>query len=279
MESPPEVDSRTLIAFERTALRLARAAGERICSALARPIAVEFKAPSHGTASNSNPVSEVDRAVEAFIRAELLAEFPDHGVIGEEGSGSAHGGEGVTWVIDPIDGTTNFINGVPLFACSIGVLLDGWPLAGAIWCVSTHALRPGVYHAHRGGSLSFDEALLERRPAATWRGLAAEPGRAPTFGAHWDTRVLGSATLECAFVAAGLLRLAYVSRPSLWDAAAALALLEAAGCTAMTLEHSRWVRLTRFVVDSSSGDRTAALGSWAQPLLAGDSEALRRALG
>ncbi len=279
IETPPAFDERTLISLENTAVRLAHAAGERIQESLTRPRAVDFKSAAPGTAPNSNPVSEVDRAVEEFIRAELAREYPGHGVIGEEGV-TVPSGEGITWVIDPVDGTTNYINGVPLFASSIGVLKDGWPLAGAIWCVSTHAVRPGVYHAHRGSTLHFDSAPFQRRAAGAWRGLAAEPGRAPEFASHWDTRVFGSATLECAFVAAGLLRLAYVTRPSLWDAAAALALLEAAGCQALTREHSRWVPLRRFKVDCARTDTTTAtLDRWSQPMLVADAQALDVALG
>ena len=267
-------------------MRLARAAGDRICAAFARPLTVHFKDPFPGADPNSNPVSEVDRGVEAFLRAELMSQFPDHGVIGEEGSGATHSGAGFTWVIDPLDGTTNYINGLPLFASAIGVLLDGWPLVGAIWCVSTHTLHPGVYHARRGGPLSFDEVTFERRAGAPWRGIAAEPGSSSRYGTHWDTRVLGSATLECAFVSAGILRLAYVSRPSLWDAAAALALLQAAGCCAMTRQQSRWMPLERFIVDCGRAQRraqrsngsTATLGSWCQPLLAADRDSLNLAL-
>jgi myo-inositol-1(or 4)-monophosphatase len=278
-QSPPQVDPATLAELERTAVRLARAAGERICAAFAGPLTVEFKDPIPGTAPNSNPVSEVDRGVEAFIRAELMSQFPDHGIIGEEGSEPTHSGVGFTWVIDPLDGTTNYINGLPLFASSIGVLHGGWPLVGAIWCVSTHTLRSGVYHARRGGPLKFDEATFERRAGAPWRGIAAEPGRSPRYGMHWDTRVLGSATLECAFVSAGILRLAYVSRPSLWDAAAALTLLQAAGCRAMTRDKSRWIPLERFIVDRAANGSIATLGSWCKPLLAADRESLNLALG
>lgn len=273
IETPPSFDPRLAITLENTAVRLARAAGDRIYAAFSQPLRVDFKAATPGAAANSNPVSEVDRAVEDFIRAELAREFPEHGVIGEEGAAMASGA-GITWVIDPIDGTTNYINGVPLFACSIGVLLEGWPLAGAIWCASTHALRPGVYHAHRGDTLQFDNVPHARRPAGAWRGLASEPGRTPEHARHWDTRVFGSATLECAFVAAGLLQLAYLGHPSLWDAAAALALLEAAGCEARTYEHSRWAPLRRFKVDCPRAGGTATLGTWRQPLLAGDTRAL-----
>jgi myo-inositol-1(or 4)-monophosphatase len=68
------------------------------------------------------------------------------------------------WAIDPIDGTTNFVNGFPLFAASIGMLHRGCPVVGAIWCSTSYALRAGVYHARAGGALRFEGeplALIE----------------------------------------------------------------------------------------------------------------------
>lgn len=264
-----EVPSDAPVELERRAVRLANAAGSRILAAAAsRAFEVHFKEPSPGRAANSNPVSDVDREVEAFVRAELAASCPDHSVIGEEAGESARPSR-IAWAIDPLDGTTNFVNGLPLVASSIGVLCDGEPLAGAIWCAVTHALRPGVYHARRGGPLCFDGAPLVRRGAAPWRRTAAQPGGAPQLGKHWDLRVLGSATLELAYTAAGLLELAYLSHPSLWDAAAGLALLAASGCTALAREAHGWAPLQRF-----DGD----LAHWSRPLLAGEPSALERAL-
>jgi myo-inositol-1(or 4)-monophosphatase len=251
-------------------VRLARAAGAHILAAVeSRAFEVHFKPPEVGHAPNSNPVSDVDREVETAIRAELAARYPDHAVIGEEAGADELSGARIIWAVDPIDGTTNFVNGLPIVASSIGVLCEGLPLVGAIWCGATHALRPGIYHARLGGALCFDDAPLARRPAAPWRRLAVESGGANKLGERWDRRMLGSATLELAFTAAGLTELAHLSRPSLWDAAAGLALLRAAGCAALVREEDGWQPLEAFAGD---------LARWSRPLLAGDESALREAV-
>jgi myo-inositol-1(or 4)-monophosphatase len=266
----------TRITLEQYAIALARLAGEQICGELANAVDVEFKQPLTGTAANANPVSGTDRRVESLIRTRLAADFPDHAVIGEEYAPTHASDAPYTWVIDPVDGTTNYINGLPLFASAIGVLFRGRPVAGAIWCAVTHTLRAGVYHAHEGGRLFLDEKQIERRAPGAWRGLASEPGCAPTYGASWDTRVLGCATLEFAFVAAGQLSMAYIPRPALWDAAAGLALLHAADCQAVTPRSTRGETLLYFA--GRDGDQSpASLASWSEPLLIGDAAALERA--
>jgi myo-inositol-1(or 4)-monophosphatase len=254
--------------------RLAHVAGEYIFAAHATAPHVEFKTPGLGGAPNSNPVSATDRAVERQIREQIATQFPDDAIIGEEEGATPGRGSPLTWVIDPVDGTTNFVNGLPLFACSIGVLYRGWPTAGAIWCSSSHTLSPGVYHACAGGPLHFSGAALRRRAQGGWRGLASEPGKAPTYGALWDTRVLGCSTLEFALVAAGLLSFAYISRPKLWDVVAGLVLLEAAGCRAVVPRGDRWDTLLYF-----STPETDPLGyaNWSEPVLLGDELALERA--
>lgn len=275
MQSPgPSADDATTAALELTAVRLARLAGEQICRDLGTGPSVEFKSPWAGAEANANPVSDTDRRVERLIRAQLAGEFPDHAVIGEEYPASDASETPFTWVIDPVDGTTNYINGLPLFASSIGVLFRGRPVAGAIWCAATHVLRPGVYHARQGRTLHFDGHPLERRAAGAWRGLASEPGRAPTYGNLWDTRVLGCATLEFALVAAGLLRLAFIPRPALWDVAAGLVLLQAAHCHAVRLLAAHADTLLYF----SENDPPATLARWTEPLLIGDKAALDLAL-
>jgi myo-inositol-1(or 4)-monophosphatase len=271
--APPRLDAPVLESLEHTAVRLARLAGEHIAASLGSQVAVHFKEARRGCASNSNPVSELDREIEQLLRGELERAHPDHGIVGEEFGASVRASP-FTWALDPIDGTTNFINGVPLCASSIGALWDGWPVAGAIWCATTHALRPGVYHARRGGLLQFEGTPLVRRTAGAWRGLA-DTGGAPHFGKGWDTRVLGSATLELALTAAGLLRIARLSRPSLWDAAAGLTLIEAAGCEAVTLESGEWQPLRRFLGPQSSPREVSA---WCQPVVAGEAAELHRAL-
>jgi myo-inositol-1(or 4)-monophosphatase len=269
-----ELDTKVKETLASAAARLANVAGEYIVAAYAEVPEVDFKTPGPGGAPNSNPVSRTDRAIESLIREQLAAEFPGHTVIGEEYGVTVHGAAPFTWVIDPVDGTTNFVNGLPLFAASIGVLYRGWPLAGAIWCASTHTFAPGVFHACAGGPLRFAGNALRRRAQGPWRGLASEPGRAPTYGALWDTRVLGCSTLEFAFVAAGLLSFAFISRPKLWDVVAGLVLLEAVGCRAVVRRDARWDTLLYL---GRYGEDAATLARWSEPVLLGDELALERA--
>ena len=74
-------------------------------------------------------VTDVDREAEALIRMRIAAAFPSHGILGEEGGGSCSEA-GTVWVIDPLDGTHNYLRGIPLFGVSIGVVRDGAFIAG-----------------------------------------------------------------------------------------------------------------------------------------------------
>ncbi len=136
----------------------------------------------------------------------LRRRYPSHAVLGEEVEIGAQDESTFIWVVDPIDGTTNYLNGLPLYGCSIGVLYKHFPVVGAVWCASTHTRHPGVYHAFEEGPLSFDGAADSTPRAPMVRGVACEPGAAPRYGAFFDTRVLASASLECAFTAAGMTR-------------------------------------------------------------------------
>ena len=104
--------------------RLAEAASDAI-----RPYyRTEFGLESKGDAT---PVTLADRAAEAAIRAILEEERPEDGIIGEE-YGSIREGASRQWVIDPIDGTTSFVAGRPIFGTLIALMQDGWPVLGLI---------------------------------------------------------------------------------------------------------------------------------------------------
>jgi len=265
----------TLIELERTAAQLARMAGDYIVSVPANRLTVGFKPNGPGTHGNANPVSNVDRDVEARVRAALSKRFPAHAIIGEENEAPARDDAEFVWVIDPLDGTTNYLNGLPLFSASIGVLYHHAPIAGAVWCSCTHQMRPGVYHAHEDGDLCFDGHTLERRAPAAWRSLASEPGAAPRYGAFFETRVLASAALECAFVAAGMLQVAYLERPAIWDVAAGIVLARASGCRVVTRRDGAWQPLQAFSAPNAR-KRTATLRAWRQPVLIGERHAIDR---
>jgi myo-inositol-1(or 4)-monophosphatase len=218
-----------LIEIEREAVELATLAGARIRTALGRTLAVRYK-PGEEEDSLRDPVSEVDHDVEALIRARVSELFPGHDVLGEESEERPGREHDIVWCVDPIDGTTNFVNGFPLFAASIGVMHRGRPVAGAIWCSTSHALRAGVYHARAGGTLSFEaEAFRPTLNPAVRRRLVGLGAGLDAPDPAWDGRKSGSAALECAFVAAGLLAAARFETPNVWDVAAGIPLVAAAG--------------------------------------------------
>ncbi|MGF1624336.1 MAG: inositol monophosphatase family protein [Alphaproteobacteria bacterium] len=263
-----EIPEKLLHEIERVAVEFANLAGAEIASALGGMLAVRYKGESEAEQVWRDPVSEIDHRVEQLIRTRLADRFPDHGVIGEEIDEPDLRDFDVLWVIDPIDGTANFVNGFPLFAASIGVLLRGRPVAGALWCATGHALRAGVYHACAGGVLRFDgDTVVPRSNPAVRRRLAGVPHSAPERGA-WDTRKTGSASIECAFVAAGLLEAARFDTPNLWDVAGGAALVQASGGDVLTRSGEDWTVLDRFEAPQGTGGKPD-LRRWKQPLMIG----------
>lgn len=111
-------------AFIDLALRLADASGPVILDYFRTNLAVEQK-------DDASPVTRADRETETVLRQILAAEAPDHGVLGEE-----HGSERLdaeyVWVLDPIDGTRAFVNGIPLFGTLIALTHNGTPVLGVI---------------------------------------------------------------------------------------------------------------------------------------------------
>jgi len=273
-------DEKTLAQIERMAVEVARLAGAEIVNALGGMLAIKYKsdnaAKESGEATYRDPVSEVDHRVEVLLRARIAERFPSHDIIGEEINdrpGDRPYAEFV-WAVDPIDGTANFINGFPLFAASIGVLYHGRPVVGAVWCSTSHALRSGVYHGRVGAPLQFDEVPTDLKiNPSVQRRLAGDPGGGKNFGFLWDTRKTGSAAIECAFVAAGLLRVARFERPNIWDVAGGVALVRAADLDAMTIARGEWTPLDRFA--GPDGD----VRRWRQPLIIGDAQAVSELSG
>jgi len=229
-------------AFETAAAEAATAAGQLI-----RPWA--GRAP--GVAAKGHPadlVTECDRRSEALIADLLRPRFPDHGFVGEEGGGRAEAE--YVWHVDPIDGTTNFVHGLPGFCVSIGLCRAGRPIAGAVY----DPVAGELFSASAGagarvngqllrvaGQAAVAEALIGTgippvEPPRDWalRSLVAVAGRAR------NVRNLGSAALQLCYVAAG--RLSGFWEPSLrsWDVAASVVILREAGGRATALDGEEW---------------------------------------
>ena len=118
------------------ALRAARNAGRIIARAVDRidVIKVEEK-------QKNDLVSDIDRAAEAAIIEELHKTYPGHSIIGEESGKAIDGDEDYTWIIDPLDGTTNFLHGIPHFAVSIGCVHRGRIEHAVVWTAPRRELR------------------------------------------------------------------------------------------------------------------------------------------
>ncbi len=119
------------------AIDLAYQAGALARAGLERKHEVEEK-------GRADLVTETDRAIEALLVGAIRSQFPDHRIVAEEGSNSA-GNSAYTWVIDPLDGTTNYAHGVPLFCVSLGVLHGEAPLFGVVY----DPLRGELFTAYR----------------------------------------------------------------------------------------------------------------------------------
>jgi fructose-1,6-bisphosphatase/inositol monophosphatase family enzyme len=197
------------------------------------------------TKRGDEAVTEADRASQRLIVAALRKRFPADGIIGEENET----GDAITfdvpnpnarnWVIDPIDGTNNFIAGLGAFAVCIGLLDAGRPVLGVVYDVT----RDFAYFAARGlgafaGTHPISAAktpLGDTAMLMLTSNLLDANGRAPNFPmrwlsqTNWKIRIIGSAALEAAQVAAGVAHGAVTLNGKLWDAAAPAAIVLEAG--------------------------------------------------
>lgn len=260
--------------IEQLAVELADIAGNEITTALGGLLAVRYKTAATDDALWRDPVSEVDSRVETMIRKRLAEEFPDHDIIGEEFDERRREHDFV-WVVDPIDGTANFVNGLPLFAASIGVLHKGRPVVGALWCSVSHALRAGVYHAAAGNKLRFDGADVTPKVNPDVRRRLAGVPELTSQDASWETRKTGSAALECALVAAGLLQAARFASPNVWDVGGGLALVQAAGGVVRQRQGEGWAPMYRFEPHAGP-DGTSDLRYWRRAIVAGRADAVEK---
>lgn len=274
-----DLSSDELTELADTARRLAQRGGDILLDRFHETIEISFKGQNA-----HDPVTEVDHAVEDLIRDEVHRQFPSHGVLGEERDNGGPTDADIVWVIDPLDGTSNFINGIGMFACSIGILHRGTPVAGAMWLPSNRFLTPGVYHAQAGEGLKFNgEAVdcgapalqsasrLSTVPAGTG-GVTGPAGR--RFGI---ARTFGSTATELALAAEGSVQMALFDGSRIWDVAGGVALCIAAGRAVYTKPRradAGWRPFTQFC-DRVEGPVTMTkLRAWSDPLVAGDAAVL-----
>ena len=224
----------TYHSYLTTALQAARAAGTLLRRYAGRPRRVDHKG------SFIDLVTEVDRAAERLIYDRIHRRFPAHGFLGEEQTRADGARSGVRWIVDPIDGTTNFVHGVPIFAVSIGVERHGRLVAGVVY----DPMRREAFTALAGRG-----AWLNGRPMHVSRARRLEDallstGFSPRFRrdpapflarfvdfqcVSHAVRRNGSTAISLAYVAAGRLDGFWESDVHPWDSAAGLLLVREAG--------------------------------------------------
>lgn len=195
-------------------------------------------------------VTEADREVEALIRSRLSTARPGDGFLGEE-SGAAESTTGLTWVVDPIDGTVNYAYGIAMYSVSIAAVTggadpDAWTaVAGAVYAPALGEL----FTATRGGGAWLGGqrlAVTTHTPAGALLGTgfgydpATHEGDLATVGSVMplarDLRRMGSAALDLSYVAAGRLDGYFERGLKPWDFAAAALLVEEAGGRVVRLD-------------------------------------------
>ena len=213
---------------------LAREAGELVASGRANG-----SGTIHTKSTPTDLVTEYDRASEALIVGRLAAVRPDDGIVGEEGAESA-GSSGIRWLIDPIDGTTNFYYGLPGYAVSIAAADEHGAFAGVVYAPvlgELFAARRGAGATLNGRPISCG-SLADLSTALVATGFAYHPERRATqaqrvarlIASVRDVRRLGAASIDLCYVACGRLDAYFEEGLGPWDLAAGELIAREAGC-------------------------------------------------
>jgi myo-inositol-1(or 4)-monophosphatase len=228
--------------FLQFAIDAVRRAGETQRNAFGRGFAVNKKGAI-------DLVTEIDVAIEREFRAQVAQTWPDHGILGEEFGASAGADAGVShwWIFDPIDGTTNFAHGLPIFCASLALEADGVLEVGAVY----DPMRDELYTAERGRGAWLNGERISVSATASLADALLVTGFPYTVQTDGEellalfarfiavsraVRRLGSAALDVCYVAAGRMDGFWEQGLGPWDIAAAALIAEEAGGRTSDLE-------------------------------------------
>jgi myo-inositol-1(or 4)-monophosphatase len=204
-------------------------------------------------------VTEVDVAVERMFRALIAERFPDHEVLAEELGGDLAAPAGPCWVFDPIDGTTNYAHGVPIFCASLALEVDGVAQVGAVFDPN----RQELFTAERGGGAFLNGQPLHVSPARTLVDALLVTGFpydvhqrieeiiglfGEFVGRARAVRRLGSAAIDLCYVAAGRMDGFWESDLKAWDIAAGALIVAEAGGTVTNMHGAPFASRGRHVL-------------------------------
>jgi myo-inositol-1(or 4)-monophosphatase len=227
-----------------TASEIARRAGALLMEYFARGVKTEYK--GSGTV---DVVTDADRASEKLIVESLRAVFPNHGIVGEEGSRSQSKGE-CLWYVDPLDGTTNFAHGFPVFCVSLGLVRNGEVIAGVVF----DPTRNELFAAESGSGTTLNGRRIHVSKVATLGESLLGTGF-PSKKRHVNPNIHfyhqltlkshglrrpGSAALDLTCVAAARYDGYWEFNLNPWDTSAGVLLVEEAGGTVTHIDGSKF---------------------------------------
>ena len=274
----------TLRSLEAHAIEMARGAGDLLAARFGKDLRVEFK----DRKKKRDPLTDADQESQAYLRGAIEKNFPGHGILGEEAL-DVQGKDGeFLWVVDPLDGTTNFLRRLPIYGVSVGVLHAGRPVVAAIALPGQGGRPTEVFHARAAGGAFLDGRPIHvnevKRPAPTQ--LVCLPGR---YGSMFrfvgdlrrhpgEVRGTGSIAFELVHAALGTFQYAIFVIPKIWDVAAGVLLVkEAGGETLMRREAgTAWRPFERFGPDDLTAPWTLeGLRKWRASLIVGNRNVVR----
>tara|TARA_B100000530_G_scaffold305051_1_gene228322 strand:- start:139 stop:1008 length:870 start_codon:yes stop_codon:yes gene_type:complete len=204
--------------------------------------------------TKNNLVTEVDKGCQELIKNKISNRFPDHSIIGEEdGDSSISNTSEFTWVVDPIDGTTNFANGLPNFSISIGLLKNSEPIAGSIWIPWPNENRCLIFSTAKDEGSWIDNRKIDINNPQFSLGegaISSYSSFSPIFGnksrkikpmnirLRGDKRVIGSVAYEMAMLTKGVISFALLGPAFIWDFGAGLLLIKEAGGVVLELDNN-----------------------------------------
>jgi len=244
---PPQPSRRPMQPLLNIAVRAARRAGEIIVRNLDRGPSLGVRAKSR-----NDFVTEIDQLAERDIIETIRRSHPDHGFLGEESGRS--GGDEFIWIIDPLDGTTNFLHGFPTFAVSLACQYRGRLEHGVVY----DPMRQELFTASRGYGAQLDERRIRVSAQPGLEGALVGTGFPYRANARWIDEYLamlravmlqtagirrpGAASLDLAYVAAGRIDGFWEIGLNAWDTAAGTLLITEAGGRIGTLTGGEYVQ-------------------------------------
>ncbi len=226
-----------MASYLETAVDIAREAGAVLANFFERRIPYELK-------GDFDLVTEADRTSEKLVVERLRSHFPSHNIVAEEGGGHQSGSE-YCWYVDPLDGTTNFAHGFPVFNVTLGLERAGEMIAGVVF----DPTRPEMFTAERGSGAYLNNRRIHVSKAKRVEESLVATGfpsqkRHQNVNIHYyyqmamtshGVRRAGAAAIDLAYVASGRLEGFWEYGLQPWDMAAGILLVEEAGgvCTDM----------------------------------------------